>query len=191
MAAIPPSTDKASKKKNYLELKRKVEVIKTLGKNSGISIRTLARMFQCGKSQIAYILNNKVSILSMFESNASENRAHTSKTPRKSKYMEVNKALYEWYSLACSKNIYPGGTHLTEKVRQIAACLGKSNFKGSIGWLGKWKRKYNIKQLTICGESGDVQGKTVDSWKKERLPEILQDYAKDNVWNMDETGVFW
>ena len=54
----------------------------------------------------------------------------------------------------------------------------------------KWKKRYNIKQLTICGESGDVQGKTVESWK-ERVPEIDQGYSKDDLWNMDETGVFW
>ena len=46
-----------------------------------------------------------------------------------------------------------------------------------------------MKQLRICGESGDVQGETVQSWK-ERFPEIIQGYAKEDVWNMDETGVF-
>lgn len=30
----------------------------------------------------------------------------------------------------------------------------------------------------------------VESWK-ERLPEIVQGYEKDNIWNMDETGIFW
>ena len=35
-----------------------------------------------------------------------------------------------------------------------------------------------------------MQGETVQSWK-ERLPEIVQGYEKENVWNMDETGIFW
>ncbi len=35
-----------------------------------------------------------------------------------------------------------------------------------------------------------MQGVTVDSWK-ERLPELITGYAKEDVWNMDETGVFW
>lgn len=48
-----------------------------------------------------------------------------------------------------------------------------------VGWI---KRK----QLTISGESGDVQGETVYSWK-ERLPEIQQ----ENIYNLDETGCFW
>jgi len=47
-----------------------------------------------------------------------------------------------------------------------------------------------VKHLRICGESGEVRGETVESWK-ERLPEIVQRYEKENVWNMDETGVFW
>ena len=46
---------------------------------------------------------------------------------------------------------------------------------------------YNVKQVTVCSESGDAQGETVESWK-ERLPEILDGYSKEN---MDETGVFW
>jgi len=35
-----------------------------------------------------------------------------------------------------------------------------------------------------------VHGEKVQSWK-ERLPEIVHGYSKENIWNMDETGVFW
>ena len=42
----------------------------------------------------------------------------------------------------------------------------------------------------ICGESGDVSGATVFSWK-ERLPEIVRGYDKKNIYNLDETGCFW
>ena len=72
----------------------------------------------------------------------------------------------------------------------IAATLGKPEFKGSQGWLEKWKKRFAIKELKICGKSGEVQGETVDSWK-ERLPEIVQGYSKDNIWNMDETRLFF
>ena len=52
------------------------------------------------------------------------------------------------------------------------------------------ENKYNIRQVGVYGESGDVHDETVDSWK-ERLPEILSGYSKENLWNMDETEVFW
>jgi len=52
------------------------------------------------------------------------------------------------------------------------------------------EKKYNVKQLTVSGESGNVSGATVDSWKKQ-LPEVLQGYAKRDIWNLDKTSVFW
>lgn len=77
-----------------------------------------------------------------------------------------------------------------QKAKMISDALGKSNFKGSQGWLEKWKKRFAIKQFNICGESGDVQGATLDSWK-ERLPELIGAYSKDNILNMDETGLFF
>ena len=150
----------------------------------------LAEHFHCGRTQIANIIKNKESIRLLYESNVSGSKVHSSKVSRVSEFEEVNTALYKWYTHACSKKIYPGGPELIEKAKQIAQRLGRSNFKGSNGWLGKWKARYNIKRFSICGESGDVQGSTVDSWK-ERLPEIVAAYKKENIWNMDESGVFW
>ncbi len=59
-----------------------------------------------------------------------------------------------------------------------------------MGWLEKWKKRFSIKYFKICGESGDVQGVTIDSWK-ERLPELVRGYSKNDIWNMDETGLFF
>ncbi len=106
---------------------------------------------------------------------------------RVSVFKDVNEALYKWYMAACSKNIYLAGPQLIEKAKHIADVLGKPEFKGSNGWLTKWKNRYNIKKVRICGESGDVRGETVQSWK-ERLPEILRGYSKEDIWNIDETG---
>ena len=72
---------------------------------------------------------------------------------------------------------FPGGPQLIEKGLQIAAKNGITGFKRSNGWLEKWKNKYNVKELKVIGESGDVVGETIDSWK-ERLPEIVHGYSK-------------
>ena len=39
------------------------------------------------------------------------------------------------------------------------------------GWKNGRRDNYNVKQLKVSGESGDVNGGTVDAWK-ERLPEL-------------------
>jgi len=44
--------------------------------------------------------------------------------------------------------------------------------------------------MKVYGESGDVSGETVVSWK-ERIPELLRGYSAKNIWNLDETGCFW
>ena len=182
--------DSKRQQRKHLTLKKKMEVIEEARKNPILSIRELCQRFDCGKTQIASILKDKDKWISLYEANASANSCQTSLRARKSDFGEVNEILYKWYLLACSKNIYPGGPQLTAKAKEIAERLGKGNFKGSNGWLDKWKRKYNVKQLTISGESGDVSGVTVESWK-ERLPELLQGYQKKDIWNLDETGVFW
>ena len=152
MASVSRPSTSGSQKRS---LEKKVEVIKHLQKNPGTSVRALGDIFGCGKTQIAHILKNKESILSLYQGNTSGSRIHTTKS-RTSEYAEVNDALYKWFTLACSKNVYPGGPALMEKAKEIAEKLGKLDFKGSRGWLDKWKKRYNVKQLKICGESGDV-----------------------------------
>ena len=55
-----------------LTLAKKMELICTAEKNSGISIRTLANLFQCEKTQVVSVLKRKVVvILSLYEASAS------------------------------------------------------------------------------------------------------------------------
>ena len=109
---------------------------------------------------------------------------------RTSQYASVNDLLYDWYLMAVCKNIYPDGPKLCEQAKQIAQHLGLKYFKASNGWLEKWKLRHNIKQLTVSGESGEVRGATVDSWKK-CIPEVIEGYSAQNILNIDETGCFW
>ena len=92
--------------------------------------------------------------------------------------------------MCVKKNIYPDGSLLAEKAITIAERLGHTDFKASNGWLHRWKVRNNIKQRTICGESGDIRTDTAESWK-ERLPQILEGYKAEDIWNVDETGCFW
>ena len=176
-----------SKKRNDLTLKLKYEVIKAAEREPGISSRTLAKSFDCGKTQIQTILKNKDHIKELYESNASDNLKQFRKRSRKSEYSEINDALYKWFQLASSKNIHPDGKILMEKAIEIAQRLGIDEFKASNGWLTRWKERYNVKQRVISGESG---ADTVESWL-ERLPSVIEGYEARDIWNCDETGLFW
>ena len=52
------------------------------------------------------------------------------------------------------------------------------------------KKRYNVKRMKISGESGDMRGETVDSWK-EGIPELLQGYSNEKIWNLNGTACSW
>ena len=169
-------TSRKGKGRHHLYLEQKVKVINKC--TAGSSVKALSEEFCCSTTQIYCILKNKKSIMELYEANASGSLHRTNKRSRLSEYSEINDALY--------KHIYRDGSHLKEKAREIAERLGNSSFNGRNGWFEKWKKRHNIRKVTVCGESGDVKGYTVDSWK-ERLPEILKGYQKEDIYNLDET----
>ena len=69
-------------------------------------------MFNCGNTQID---TNRELILCLYKSNA-PGRLHTSKSPSVSEYAQINEALYDWYALAASKNIFPIDPQLASKL---------------------------------------------------------------------------
>ena len=75
------ATDLATnvKKRNDLSLQQKVSVIKASEKVPKPSVRKLAEEFNCEKTQISTILQNKYEILDMYETNASGEICHTRK----------------------------------------------------------------------------------------------------------------
>lgn len=78
----------------------------------------------------------------MYEANVSASMYLTIMYSRRSNCSEINEILrIPMVSLGMLKNINPGGPQFTAKAIEIAERLGKSSFKGSSGWLDKWKRK--------------------------------------------------
>ena len=112
--------DYLQKKRNDLSLQQKIDVIKASEKLPKPGIRKLAEEFNCGKTQISTVLQNKAEIL---ESTASGEVCHTRKRIRNSKFGEMNDLLYQLYHNAVSRNIYPDGLCLKEKAKQIASHL--------------------------------------------------------------------
>lgn len=184
------STLRSKGPRNALTLKKKVDVIKAARNNPNYGVRKLADLFECGRTQISTILKEKDAILELYEANQASESFSSRKRRRPCEFSGINEALHEWYLMACSKNVYPVGPQLCEKAKQIAERLEVGNFKASNGWLDRWKKRYNIRHVKINGESGEVSGLTVESWK-ERLPELLHDFASRDIWNIDETGCFW
>ena len=181
---------KTSKRKE-LTLKQKVEVIEYVKTNPGVGARKVAKVFECGKTQIQSILLRQESIVSEYESNGPSDRKSDRKRHRTTDYAEVNDAAYKWYCLARQRCIPVSGPLLQEEALQIARGIDPNTcFKASNGWLDSFKKRHNIKQMIISGECADVQEETVAGWH-ERVKVLMDGYQPQDVWNTDETGCFY
>ncbi len=65
-----------------------------------------------------------------------------------------------------------------------------TNFKASNGYITRFVKRYDIKYESKSGESESVSEILVNEWKT-KLIEKYSNYELTNVWNIDETGLFW
>lgn len=91
------------------------------------------------KHRVEMINYAKGVILTEYENNMQPCK----KRVRSAKYLDVNEALWEWYTRCRESNIPVDGTMLQEEALLIAEKLGISGFTASNGWLQRFKQLYN------------------------------------------------
>jgi hypothetical protein len=64
------------------------------------------------------------------------------------------------------------------------------SFAASSGWLERFKKRHNITFKTVSGEAGSVSPEDVGQFQ-EKLPSLLRDYNPRDIFNADETGLFF
>jgi len=102
----------------------------------------------------------------------------------------INKAVWRFF---CEQRAYGAplsGPLLQEFARDVARELGILDFKASNGWLGAFKGRHNTGNAVLAGESRDVDCSTMEVWL-ERLPQLLASHSPVDIFNVDESGLFW
>lgn len=106
-------------------------------------------------------------------------------------YNAVDRAVHTWFCNARSRNIPVNGNILQVKALQIAREHNpQTKFVASNGWLEKFLKRNDIVFRAICGEGSSTDQEVVDSWTAQ-LPTILANYKPEDVYNIDETGLFF
>jgi len=103
----------------------------------------------------------------------------------------VNNALSEWIAGALAANHVLTGKILQMKARDFARrFLEESDFKASKSWLTKFKRRHNLHQVRMQGEANSAPLEILPE-ARQRLQEIIKKYDLDDVFNADETALFY
>ena len=63
-------------------------------------------------------------------------------------------------------------------------------FKASNGWFNRLKKKYKISLVATSGESASANKSGAEKFK-ETINNLTQGYSDEEIFNIDETGLFW
>ncbi len=115
----------------------------------------------------------------------------TAKRQRTVKYPLMETTLYQWF-LTYQDQVNMSGDLTKEKAAYFLAelYLGHRAFEFSNGWLEAFKNCRGIKSYRRYGESGSANMAVIE----ESLPQIrltLDQYERRDIYNMDETGLFY
>ena len=77
------------------------------------------------------------------------------------------------------------------KSQQLAERMHIQDFKASHGWLDNFKKRHGVVFKVLSGESSAVNPDQYASWLGLPLPNLLQNYKAEDVYNLDETGLFF
>ncbi|GES94707.1 tigger transposable element-derived protein 6-like [Rhizophagus clarus] len=140
------------------------------------------------RSTISKILGKKAKWLALVSTSASKKTFRH----REVKYPQVEKALGLWVENANANNLPVSEIMIKEKAFYFAQefNIPRENILFSNGWIEKFKRRNNIRCYRLYGEANSAPLETLFE-ERRKLQIILQDYILDNIFNADETGLFF
>lgn len=181
------------KQRKNLSLDDKINIIKRKEVDAKLSDEKLADEFCVDRSTISGILRKKEEILKL---HANATRSDLKKTRiQAARFPSLEEALYKWFQGLRSQNIPISQDILKTKAiefynRAKENGVQLSNFEASNGWLDKFQKRYNISSKSITGESESALLDQVEDGRK-RLQELIATFDLENVYNADETGLFF
>lgn len=187
-------------KRQTIPLETKILILNRLADGEGST--AVANEFKLGESTIRAIHKRASKIYESLNSatNDSSKRASYS---RNSVIEKTEKALVLWVKDLTKKRIPVHKELIQEKARQYfnqlkdlepspSSCLRNVKFSASNGWFAGFLQRYALHNVKIQGEAASADETAAMNYRKV-LSEIIDDggYCPDQVFNADETGLFW
>lgn len=148
------------RKQVSVSMEQKLDALKRL--ENGESVNKIALDINVGRSTLLGWKKKKSDIESWCLKRICTESIKERKTMKCSEFEKVSEALYQWFRVQRDKGTPISGPILQEKALKFYDELkeeGEAVFTASNGWLDRWKQRYGVKQLSICGEK--LSGNTV------------------------------
>ena len=104
----------------------------------------------------------------------------------------VDRSLLEFFHLARDSKLPISGALLLKKAHIYAADLGYADpEKLDITWVKCWKKWNETVVKKLHGEAESLDQDAANDWWKNRLPQLLKEFTAENIFNCNETGLFY
>ena len=174
------------KKRKSLTAAQKKEVcLKKLSLPS-LKNKDLATEYDVSEGMISDILKAKDRWLAVDLNSYQAGLQREKKTP----FPIIEEALALWVESALQASLVINDDILSSKALEFAFLCKENKFKGSNGWVDNFKKRHNLKQYNMHGEAASAPLQDLDAMR-ENIRQVLKNYDPKDIFNCDETGLFW
>lgn len=188
--------------RKVLSLSEKIKILDKLG--SGSTAASVASEYGINESTVRYIKKAEDKIRSSVQA-AAKSTLKAAYVSRRNPLLEkTEKLLSVWIEDQTQKNAPLSGLIIRNKAASIFEDLVDSqplasasnspepSFQASRGWLENYKKRFNLHSLKLVGESASADHEAARIFPAELAAHIEnKGYNPDQVFNADETGLFW
>lgn len=175
----------AAQKRKCLSVADKLKIIESV-KSSSRTRKEVCDEYGIGLSSVSKFLNDEDKLRAV----AVSNRNVQSKKFRSSSYDTINNAVTTWFQQVRAANVQISGPLIMEQAKKFAIEM-ELNFEPNNGWLQRWKTANNITFHRSQGEQASADHGSADQWTRNVLPNLITDYEPCDIYNADESGLFY
>ena len=148
--------------------------------------KELANEYNVSEGMISDILREKDRWLAIDKDSYQASLKREKKIP----FPIIEESLALWIEKALQAGLIITDSILATKALEFAFLCNEEKFKGSTGWIDNFKKRHNFKLYNIHGEAASAPTQDLDELR-ENLRQRLIEYDPENIFNCDETGLFW
>ena len=179
------------RKQTDFTLKEKKEIIGAAKKepNQSKLAREMSKKWgiEVKRTTVKGILSKKDAIEAAIRAGIPSKR----KKLKPAKHLELDEGVLIWLKQAREQNLPVVGDLIKEKALKLAELMHIPDFIASDGWLDNFKKRNGIMFKTVQGEAGGVDLQPLLEWQQQVLQPLLRQFSADNIFNLDEAGLFW
>ena len=167
----------------------KLDIINFVDENPNMKKKDVAIKFGIPANTLTDILKKRDKIQNTLETTSDGKK--DLKRVRLGQFEDVDAALILWFrQMDVRPELRLEGDMLYEKAKYFAREF-QHETPPSMAWVDRFKKRHCIAQVQKSGESAGVNQYVVQNWKDGKLRDILNRYSSSDIFNADETALFW